>query len=140
LKSEIPSTPRITASPSITKLTDAVSQGGLTDPGKAARPVVATSADQPHAVAVTLDANAKTVLLDFVEPFRAGGNLAFGGNAELKRLKHGQTYAVPRPRLPLINAQFGWAGAAPLRRSRCRHATGALRDDPHERLSRHGEM
>src|SRR6516165_8492944 len=71
------------------KLTDAVSQGGLTDPGKAARPVIATATDQPHAVAVTLDPHAKTVLLDLVEPLRAAGNLgSFGGNAELKRFKH----------------------------------------------------
>src|SRR5262252_4404908 len=33
------------------KLTDAVFQGGLTDPGEAPRPVIATAGDQPHAVA-----------------------------------------------------------------------------------------
>jgi hypothetical protein len=38
------------------KLTDAVIQGGLTDSGEAARPIIATPADQPHAPAVALDA------------------------------------------------------------------------------------
>ena len=71
------------------KLADAVFQRRLADPGEAARLVIATSGDQPHAVAVTLDPHAKTVLLDLVEPLRAAGNLgSFGGNAELKRFKH----------------------------------------------------
>jgi hypothetical protein len=68
------------------ELTDAVFQGGFTDPRKAARLVIATPADHPHAVAVTLDANAIAIQLYFMKPFRAGGNLgSFGGNAELKR-------------------------------------------------------
>ena len=71
------------------KLTDAVSQGCLTDPGEAARPVIATAADQPHTVAVTLDANAETVLLDFVEPLGTSRNLIpVGWETELKCLKH----------------------------------------------------
>jgi hypothetical protein len=45
------------------KLTDAVFQSGLTDPREAARPVIATTADQPHAVAVTLDANTVAIVL-----------------------------------------------------------------------------
>ena len=71
------------------KLADAVFQGGLTDPREAARPVIATSGDQPHAVAVTLDEDAKTVLLDFVKPLRTSWNLIpVGRETELKGLKH----------------------------------------------------
>ena len=74
------------------KLTDTVSQGGLTDPGEAARPVIATAADKPHAVAVTFDANAKTVLLDFVEPLGTSRDLvSVGREAELKCLKDEST-------------------------------------------------
>jgi hypothetical protein len=78
------------------KLTDAVFQSGLSDPGEAARPIIATSGDQPNAVAVTLDANAIAIQLYFVKPFRAGGNLrSLSRNAELKRLKHELKIALP---------------------------------------------
>ena len=71
------------------KPTDAVFQSGLTDPGEAARPVIASAGDQPHAVAVALDANPKTVLLDFVESSRTSRNLIpIGRETELKRLRH----------------------------------------------------
>jgi hypothetical protein len=60
------------------KLSDAVFQGGLTDPGETARPVIVTAGDQPHAVAVTFDANAKTVLLDFVEPLGTSRDFMVG--------------------------------------------------------------
>jgi hypothetical protein len=69
------------------KLTDAVFQGGLTDPREAARPV--TAGDQPHAVAVALQPDAVAVIFDFVKPPRTGGNLCtLDRKAELKRLKH----------------------------------------------------
>jgi hypothetical protein len=72
---------RSTASPSI--------QGGLADPWEAIGPIVAAPGDQPHAVAITLDANAETVLLDLVKPLRPGGNLgSLGRNSKVKRFKH----------------------------------------------------
>ena len=46
------------------KLPDAVLQGGLGDRRIALRPVIAAAGDQPHPIAVTLDANAKTPLVD----------------------------------------------------------------------------
>jgi hypothetical protein len=54
------------------KLPDAVLQGGLGDPGIAFHPIIAAPGDQTDTVAVALDANAKAVLLDFVEPLWAG--------------------------------------------------------------------
>jgi len=75
------------------------------DPREAARPVIATSGDQPHAVAVTLDANAKTVLLDFMEPLRTSRNLIpVGWETELKCLKHGPKIAI---RAEFTSSQWG---------------------------------
>jgi len=67
------------------KLTNAVFQSSLTDPEEAARPVMATAADYPHTVAVTLNAHAIAIQLYFMKPFRAGGNLgSFGRKAKIK--------------------------------------------------------
>ena len=49
------------------KLLDAVLQGGLGDPGISPRPVIAAARDQPHPIAVALDADAEAVMLDFGE-------------------------------------------------------------------------
>jgi hypothetical protein len=62
---------------------------GICAGGDVMRAVIVAAIDQPHAVAVTLDANAKTVLLNFVQPFRTSRNLiSVGWETELKRLKH----------------------------------------------------
>ena len=53
------------------KLLDAVLQGGLGNPGIALGLVMTAPGDQPHPIAVTLDADAEAVLLDFVKPLRA---------------------------------------------------------------------
>jgi len=56
---------------------------------EALRPVITAARDRPHPIAVALDANAETILLDFVKPFRPGRALGcVGRQAELKRLKH----------------------------------------------------
>ena len=53
------------------------------------RPIVAAARDQAHPIAVTFDAEAETVLLDFVKPFRAGWDLGcIGRQAELERFEH----------------------------------------------------
>ena len=71
------------------KLLDAVLQGGLGNPGIALGLVMTAPGDQPHPIAVTLDADAEAVLLDFVKPLWAGRNLGcVGRKAELERLKH----------------------------------------------------
>jgi hypothetical protein len=44
---------------------------------------------QDHGLAVTLNAKAEAVILDFVDPIRASWNVgSCRGQAELKRLKH----------------------------------------------------
>ena len=43
------------------KLAGAFLQGGLSDPRIALRPVITAARDQPHAVAATLDADAKAI-------------------------------------------------------------------------------
>jgi hypothetical protein len=54
----------------------------LGDQQEAAAPVVADAREQPHAFAVALNDQAIAVVLDFVDPFRAVGNLgATGRNA-----------------------------------------------------------
>ena len=77
------------------KLLDAVLQGGLGNPGIALGLVITAPGDQPHPIAVTLDADAEAVLLDFVEPLWACRNLGcIGRQAELKRLKHRSYIAI----------------------------------------------
>jgi hypothetical protein len=64
---------------------DAVLQGGLDYPSIALHPVIAAAGDQPHPIAVTLDANAKGC---FVKPLLPGRNVGcIGRQAEFKRLK-----------------------------------------------------
>ena len=53
----------------------AVAQVSLCDLRKPARPVVAVPRPKPHPLAVALDDQAVAVVLDFVDPFRAVGNL-----------------------------------------------------------------
>ena len=50
-------------------------QGGLGDPRIALRPVIAAAGDQPHPIAIPLNADAEAVLLDFVKPLRPGRDL-----------------------------------------------------------------
>jgi hypothetical protein len=51
--------------------------------------------DQPHPIAVTLDAEAETVVLDFVALLRPGRNfIPVGGKTELKGLKHAAKICV----------------------------------------------
>jgi hypothetical protein len=54
------------------KLLDAVLQGGLGNPWIALRPIIAAARDQPHPIAITLNADAKAVMLDFVKPLWPG--------------------------------------------------------------------
>ena len=68
------------------ELLDAVLQGGLGDPRVALRPVIAATCDQPYPIAVTFDADAEAVMLDFVEPLWTSRDLIpVGRQAELKR-------------------------------------------------------
>ncbi len=46
--------------------------GGLDDPWISGGPVVAATGDQPHAVAIALQPEAVSVVLDLVEPVGAG--------------------------------------------------------------------
>jgi len=59
-------------------LTDAVIQGGLSYPWIALRPVITAARNQPHPVAVTLDAETETIVLDFVQPLWTSRDLAIG--------------------------------------------------------------
>ena len=61
-----------------------VCQGGLRYPREALGPIVAAAGDQPHVMAVPLDAKPVAVILDFVEPLGAGRHgFAGGRNTEL---------------------------------------------------------
>jgi hypothetical protein len=63
--------------------------GSLSDPGIALRPIIASTGNQPDAIPVPLDANAKAVMFDFVEPLWPSRDLGCGRwQAELERLKH----------------------------------------------------
>jgi len=74
-----------------------VLQCRLDDPGKSLRPVVTAPRNQPNAIAAALDSQAVAVILDLVEPVRAGWNLySLGGQAELKRLKHAPKIGLAR--------------------------------------------
>ena len=55
-----------------------VLQRGFSNPGKSPGPVVTSARNQPYPVAVALDPKAIAVILDFVEPFGASGNLGPG--------------------------------------------------------------
>src|SRR6476659_5304234 len=46
-------------------------QGGLDDPGISLGPIVSAARDQPHTIAVALDAQAIAVVFDLVKPVRA---------------------------------------------------------------------
>jgi hypothetical protein len=62
-----------------------VLQRGLDDPEIALGPVVSAPRDQPHAIAGALDPQAVAVILDLVEPLRAGWHvLAERRQAELE--------------------------------------------------------
>jgi hypothetical protein len=61
-------------------------QCGLGEKRIAFGPVVAVAGEQPHALALALDDQAIAVMLDFVNPVRARGNLGSAGrNAGLNR-------------------------------------------------------
>src|ERR1700742_3114467 len=65
-----------------------VLQCRLDDPRIALRPIVAAARDQPHAIAVALDANAAAVILDLVNPFHSLWYFsAAGGKTKFKRIK-----------------------------------------------------
>jgi hypothetical protein len=53
--------------------------GGLSDQGISFRPVVAVPREQPHAVALALNQQPETVVLDLVHPVRTARNLAPAG-------------------------------------------------------------
>ena len=61
------------------KLLDAVLQGGLGHPRVALRPVIAATRDQPHPVAITLNAEAEAVMLDFGTTLAPGTFVALVG-------------------------------------------------------------
>src|SRR5438445_3422588 len=62
---------------------------GFDNPWISLGPVIAVAADQAHARAVALDAQAVTVIFYFVQPVRAVRNTdGLGGKAKIKRLKH----------------------------------------------------
>lgn len=71
LKSEMPSTPRMTASPSITNRLCPFFSAASTI-RIALGPVVTATGYRPHAVAFALEADAVAVILDFVKPLRGG--------------------------------------------------------------------
>jgi len=56
----------------------AILQGGFNDPRKALCPIVPAASNQPYPIAVALNAQAVTIVLDLVKPLRAGGNLGSG--------------------------------------------------------------
>ena len=67
------------------ELLHAVLQRSLGDPWIALGPVVAVAGDQPHTIAVALDAQAIAVIFDFVKPVRSMRNLSpTGGDAKIK--------------------------------------------------------
>jgi hypothetical protein len=71
------------------KMLVAVLQRRLGNPREAPGPIISASSDERHTIAIALHTQAITVILDFVKPLRAGGNLySFRRNAELKRFKH----------------------------------------------------
>jgi len=55
-----------------------VLQSGFNDPGETLCPIVSAASNQPYPIAIALHAQAVTIELDLVEPFRAGGNLGSG--------------------------------------------------------------
>src|SRR6185437_1787535 len=62
-----------------------VLQGALDDPRVTVGPIVTAARDQPHAIAVALQAEAVTVVFDLVNPVGAGGHdLTDRGQAELE--------------------------------------------------------
>jgi hypothetical protein len=61
------------------KLLDAVLQGGLGHPRVALRPVIAATRDQPHPAAITLNAEAEAVMLDFGTTLAPGTFVALVG-------------------------------------------------------------
>jgi len=61
----------------------------LDDPGIALGPVITVPGEQPHAIAVALQAQPIAVVLDFVKPFGTKGDLGGpGGDAKLKFAGH----------------------------------------------------
>ena len=64
------------------------------DRGRVAAAIVRTT-DQAHAVAIALNTESETIVLDLVKPFRAGRNFDPGnGDAKLKRLKHASEIGI----------------------------------------------
>ena len=81
------------------KLLDAVLQGGLGNPRIALRPVLTAARDQAHPIAITLDANAEAVMLDFMKPLWTGRNLGrIRRQAEFERFEHAPKIGI-RPSL-----------------------------------------
>lgn len=63
-----------------------IPQRGLDDPRISLGPIVAVLGDQPHAIAVTANDQAKPIVLYFVDPVGAGWNFgAAGWDAGLER-------------------------------------------------------
>jgi hypothetical protein len=68
------------------ELLDPVATRRGRDPGIAARPVMAAAGDEAHRRAIALDAEAVTIIFDFVEPgFASGDALAVVGRQNSKR-------------------------------------------------------
>src|SRR4051812_41367343 len=74
-KSAKPLARKITASPSITRCRTQLA-GGLLDQGISFGPIVAVPREQPYAVALALNYQPETVVLDLVHPVRTGRNVA----------------------------------------------------------------
>ena len=73
LRQEVSSQEECSRSP--LKLPDAVLQGGLGDPRIALRPVIAAAGDQPHPIAIPLNAGEAVVLgVDGISDFNALDN------------------------------------------------------------------
>jgi hypothetical protein len=71
-------------------------QRGLNNSWIALGPIVSAARDQPHAVAIALNAQAKAIVFYLAKPLRAGRDLgARGRDAELKGFEHG--FDIGRP-------------------------------------------
>ena len=69
------------------ELLDPVLERGFDNPRIAVRPIVPVAGNQPHAIAIPLDAQPVTVVLDLVEPVGSVRNLAAASwDTKIKRL------------------------------------------------------
>ena len=76
---EMPSTPRMTASPSRTNCFCLFFSALWTNPGEAAAPVVPVARDEPHPLILADYEQAVAVVFDLVKPFRPGRHGFAGG-------------------------------------------------------------